>query len=251
VREVAKGRDHYLYYNGHGDLAAEADASGTRTALHTYDPFGAPIDTQPSNQTVHGFTGASGAFDKQTDTTSGLTLMGARPYDPSLGRFLAVDPVDGGSLNNYDYAAQDPVNGYDLAGTRTEAEMSDGGDYYTRLCSTDQGYGGTVTTTCQDTWIVDVGSDATLIVTDTRQKATKHGAVVSQSETPGTSTYESDRTSVGGGLPGSKQHWSTWGCVKKVIGDPGESDSWKGLVKDAWKTAIYDCVVGGMGWPLP
>jgi len=43
--------------------------------------------------------------------------MGARPYDPALGRFLAVDPVDGGSLNNYDYAGQDPINGYDLDGS--------------------------------------------------------------------------------------------------------------------------------------
>jgi hypothetical protein len=43
--------------------------------------------------------------------------MGARPYDPSLGRFLSVDPVDGGSLNNYDYAHQDPVNNFDLTGT--------------------------------------------------------------------------------------------------------------------------------------
>jgi hypothetical protein len=43
--------------------------------------------------------------------------MGARPYDPTIGRFLAVDPIDGGSLNNYDYAGQDPINGYDLNGT--------------------------------------------------------------------------------------------------------------------------------------
>jgi hypothetical protein len=43
--------------------------------------------------------------------------MGARPYDPSFGRFLSVDPIDGGSLNNYDYAGQDPINGYDLDGT--------------------------------------------------------------------------------------------------------------------------------------
>ena len=42
--------------------------------------------------------------------------MGARPYDPSHGRFLAVDPIHGGSLNNYDYAGQDPINGYDLDG---------------------------------------------------------------------------------------------------------------------------------------
>jgi len=42
--------------------------------------------------------------------------MGARPYDPSIGRFLEVDPVEGGSLNNYDYAGQDPINNYDLDG---------------------------------------------------------------------------------------------------------------------------------------
>jgi hypothetical protein len=43
--------------------------------------------------------------------------MGARPYDPGTGRFLSVDPVLGGSLNDYDYAGQDPINDYDLNGT--------------------------------------------------------------------------------------------------------------------------------------
>lgn len=113
-----------LYYNGHGDLAAEADVNGVRDALHTYDPFGAPTDSPPSDTTVHRYTGR---WAKQYDTSSGLILMGARPYDPSLGRFLAVDPVDGGSLNNYDYADQDPINGYDLTGTMFGGVMCDGG----------------------------------------------------------------------------------------------------------------------------
>ena len=42
--------------------------------------------------------------------------MGARPYSPLLGRFLSVDPEEGGSANDYDYVAGDPINTLDLDG---------------------------------------------------------------------------------------------------------------------------------------
>ena len=41
--------------------------------------------------------------------------MGARVYIPVLGRFLQVDPIEGGTDNNYVYA-NDPVNQFDLDG---------------------------------------------------------------------------------------------------------------------------------------
>jgi hypothetical protein len=52
--------------------------------------------------------------------------MGARSYIPSLGRFLTPDPVPGGSANPYDYANQDPVNGFDLEGTCSSKKTCQG-----------------------------------------------------------------------------------------------------------------------------
>jgi RHS repeat-associated protein len=40
-----------------------------------------------------------------------------RYYDPSTAVFLTVDPLVGSTDQPYDYAGQDPINGYDLSGT--------------------------------------------------------------------------------------------------------------------------------------
>jgi RHS repeat-associated protein len=106
----------FLYYSGHGDLAAEANASGIRTASYAYDPFGnLRSGTSPSNATSERWTAQ---HDKKLDSSSSLVEMGARPYDPTIGRFLALDPIEGGSLNGCDFAGQDPINNADLSGLR-------------------------------------------------------------------------------------------------------------------------------------
>ena len=62
--------------------------------------------------------GYVGAALKLTEAQLALQpiQMGARVYIPALGRFLSVDPMDGGTANTYVYV-NDPVNDYDLGGT--------------------------------------------------------------------------------------------------------------------------------------
>ncbi|MEH3067228.1 MAG: hypothetical protein PGN15_03925, partial [Aeromicrobium erythreum] len=50
-----------------------------------------------------------------TDATAGLTLMGARLYNPTRGLFTSIDPIEGGSDSAYAYPT-DPINQLDLDG---------------------------------------------------------------------------------------------------------------------------------------
>ena len=43
-------------------------------------------------------------------------LMGARVYLPGIGSFTSVDPVIGGSVNQYGYCSADPINCADPGG---------------------------------------------------------------------------------------------------------------------------------------
>lgn len=60
-----------------------------------------------------------GAKQRSTTLPTGVIEMGARVYNPHIGRFVQTDPVYGGSANAYDYGDQDPVNNVDLDGRAT------------------------------------------------------------------------------------------------------------------------------------
>lgn len=98
------------------DVVATANSSGSPTWTGYFGPYGeaasgsGPPDTSIAGAT-YGYNGSQGKL-----TVGDIVLMGPRPYQPGTGRFLTVDPVDGGCANAYTYGFGDPINGPDLTG---------------------------------------------------------------------------------------------------------------------------------------
>jgi RHS repeat-associated protein len=110
----------YPIQNAHGDSVGVTDANGVFTANPPTDEWG--VGTPPANRL--GWLGGKERFS--TGGTLNLYRFGVRLMDPSLGRFLERDPVEGGSANSYDYAYQDPINNFDLDGRFCIAGRSKG-----------------------------------------------------------------------------------------------------------------------------
>jgi RHS repeat-associated protein len=123
----------WLHTDHLGTASIGADSSGLAVWRDTYSPFGMSLTDNPENDDVAGFTGHI------RDAATGLNYMQARYYDPVIGRFLSIDPVDfigsGGDpryFNRYAYTANDPVNLIDPTGETIEVlyhEVALGNDH--------------------------------------------------------------------------------------------------------------------------
>jgi RHS repeat-associated protein len=110
-------------YNGHGDVVALTDASGTSVAAYGYDAWGAvTVDTEHFGngwRNPYLYDGRDGA---RYDAETGLCWLSVRAYDPTLGRFLAHDPLGRAPLffadQPYAYAGNNPLLNVDPSGAR-------------------------------------------------------------------------------------------------------------------------------------
>ncbi|WP_228022651.1 ricin-type beta-trefoil lectin domain protein [Streptomyces acidicola] len=93
-------------------------ASGNQVRFSKTDPFGVERTEHPSWRSQRSYVGGD------DDASSGLVHLGAREYDPSLGRFLSADPVldlaDPVQMNGYVYCENNPVTFADPSGLASE-----------------------------------------------------------------------------------------------------------------------------------
>lgn len=116
-----------------GSPVMSTDANGLQAWKETYRPYGDQlIDSTAAQNNKIWFAG------KPFDDSNGLSYMGARYYDPTLGRFMAVDPASFSfdnlhSFNRYAYANNNPYRYVDPDGEfaipALEAVLIGGGVY--------------------------------------------------------------------------------------------------------------------------
>ncbi|PZX36038.1 RHS repeat-associated protein [Streptomyces sp. DvalAA-21] len=104
------GKSYYYLTDATSSILGAVDQTGTRTHAYAYTPTGTPRTT-PTETAPQPYRFA-GAYSDPT----GLYKMGARYYDPALGRFTQPDP-SGQETNTYLYAEGDPINRTDPQGT--------------------------------------------------------------------------------------------------------------------------------------
>lgn len=106
----------YFHNDASGTPALATDAAGNVLWKENYRPYGDRLNNAPAaSGNPIGFAG------KPFDAAVGLSYMGARYYDPMLGRFMGVDPatVDPGGVhgfNRYAYANNNPYKYVDPDG---------------------------------------------------------------------------------------------------------------------------------------
>jgi RHS repeat-associated protein len=116
IDSVAAQTVEYLHTDAQGTLVAVSNSSGMVIERREYEPYGQQLT--PVVRNGPGYTG------HVQDAATGLTYMQQRYYDPLVGRFLSVDPVDVSPLNGtnfarYWYADNNPYTNLDPDGRAT------------------------------------------------------------------------------------------------------------------------------------
>lgn len=114
---VKNSQNYFPVYDGLGSIVMLRDSAGNTINSYNYDEWGNV--TSKTEGVSNNLLFASYAYDQD----AGLYHLGARWYDPTLARFVSVDPHPGDiddslSLNEYVYCGNNPISRVDPDGDR-------------------------------------------------------------------------------------------------------------------------------------
>ena len=113
VAEIAGADTTWYYSDALGSTRKMANESGSSVWSSVYYPFG---EMAGNGGNEHSFTG------KEFDAEVGLNYFCMRYYDPEIGRFLELDPVDQFGTSPYVYCFNNPSGMSDPMGTDPNVE---------------------------------------------------------------------------------------------------------------------------------
>ncbi|WP_329296013.1 RHS repeat-associated core domain-containing protein [Streptomyces sp. NBC_01455] len=98
----------------HGSNGLYLDSTAQTSTWRQFTPYGGTRGTSVNWLDNRGFLNAP------DNTNTGLTQLGARQYDPTLGRFASLDPIfeatDDQQVAGYTYTASNPITNSDPSG---------------------------------------------------------------------------------------------------------------------------------------
>jgi RHS repeat-associated protein len=112
---TATGGLQWLFADNQGTQLTSVDEATQKVTVRRQTPYGGPRGSQATWPNRKGFVG--GDIDP-----TGLVHVGAREYDPLIGRFISVDPImdvnDPQQMNGYAYSYNAPTTFSDPTGLR-------------------------------------------------------------------------------------------------------------------------------------
>ncbi|MFJ7264751.1 RHS repeat-associated core domain-containing protein [Streptomyces globosus] len=134
TRTTADGTSNLTYQSSdhHGTGGVQLNATDLSHVRRASDPFGNDRGTPPA---PGAWAGDKGFVGGTKEKSTGFTLLGAREYDPTTGRFISPDPIidagDPQQWNAYAYSNNDPINKSDPSGLAYKCEQGEcGGSSY-------------------------------------------------------------------------------------------------------------------------
>ncbi|CAL9646915.1 hypothetical protein SUDANB120_06503 (plasmid) [Streptomyces sp. enrichment culture] len=119
IVRTSNGNVAYVSADHHNTGTTAIDTATLQVQRRVTKPFGEDRGANPAT-----WPGERGFVGGVQDKTTGLTHLGAREYDPILGRFLSVDPLmvtdDPRQHNAYQYANNSPLTEWDPTGEALE-----------------------------------------------------------------------------------------------------------------------------------